>query len=184
MKCQYCGNEIQPGATICGFCNSPVTNEQQNVYQAAQPSAYNSTPGMVTPGMSVLSSKKELLETPQCSELKKNLKASAIVGYISASLTFLAMVLLLGNYYALIDVALILGLTLGFHLTYNKFCAIGLLVYSIVNCIIALVDTGSPSGWLIILAAVYAMMITFKIDKVWKDYRNTGTLPNEVIKIK
>lgn len=184
------------GANNCGFCGSPVQNNfqsggmNQSSMNMNMPTGgqsfyrdYNQG-GNVMPGMVNISSKKELINIPQCAELKKNLTVSAVIGYICCVISLVVNVFLINNLPGLLDVIIVLILTLGFHLKYEKGCAIGLLVYSIINFVYMLVSTGKPGGWLIVFTAIYSLMITVKLDKVWKDYKSTGMLPNEVVKIK
>ena len=73
---------------------------------------------------------------------------------------------------AALDAFLLLGLALGIHIGKSRACAVIVLVYSILNCLYALISTGKMSGYLIIIAGIYATIYTFKARKEYKDYIN------------
>lgn len=73
------------------------------------------------------------------------------------------------NYFIIIDVALILGFSLGVHIGKSRACAVLLLIYAIINLIISLITTGQITGWWLIIVGVCGIMGTFNF---YKDYRN------------
>lgn len=73
---------------------------------------------------------------------------------------------------AALDAFLLLGLALGIHIGKSRVCAVIVLVYSILNCLYALISTGKMSGYLIIIAGIYATIYTFKARKEYKEYIN------------
>lgn len=115
--------------------------------------------------------KKEFLQMPENQSLRKQIRTAAIICYVCAGITLLVAIFA-GSALSIIDVVILVGLGLGIHLAQSKVCAIVLAVYAVANVIITLVVNGSLGGWLIILAAVYACIATFKLDKAWNAYRN------------
>lgn len=71
---------------------------------------------------------------------------------------------------SVLDAILILGLALGIHIGKSRACAVIILVYSILNCLYALVRTGRAGGYLIIIAGGYATMYTFMARREYKEY--------------
>ena len=119
--------------------------------------------------------KKEFLELPENIKLKKNIRSSAIICYVAALLSGVVGFLVLDTgAFILLDVAILVGLGLGVHLKQSKVCSVLLLVYAVASCILNLISNGQASGWLIILAGVYAVGATFKLDKQWKAYQQSG----------
>lgn len=64
-------------------------------------------------------SKKQFYAQCASKKDKGNIRAAAILGYICAGATLLLGVLM-QNYFIIIDVAIILGLSLGIHLAQNR----------------------------------------------------------------
>ena len=124
------------------------------------------------PGAPRASTKREFLDLPENVQLKKTIKTSAITLYVCAAITGLAGFLVLDSgALVLLDVAIMFGLGLGIHLKQSKGCAIALLIYSVVSSILTVVSTGKVIGWLVIMAGIYAVSATFKLDKQWKQYQ-------------
>ncbi len=113
--------------------------------------------------------KREFIKHHAGESFQRNLRNTAIVGYIVAGLNLLIALTL--NFFAMIDVAIILGLTLGMHLGKSKGCAIALLVCSILSTVIALVSTGQISGWLWIIASVTAVSAYSKMSKAYEAFK-------------
>lgn len=112
-----------------------------------------------------------------CSDpVKKNIKGAAILLYFCSAITllvsFAATALGVDIMAAALDAFLLLGLALGIHIGKSRACAVIVLVYSILNCLYALISTGKMSGYLIIIAGIYATIYTFKARKEYKDYIN------------
>ena len=119
---------------------------------------------------------KEFYKDYCSSEVKKNITGSAVALYVCCGITFLAAiaasVLGVDIMAGIIDAILILGLALGIQIGKSRACAVIILVYSIINCIYSLVSTGKLGGYLIIIAAVYATIYTFKARKEYNEYIN------------
>ena len=109
-------------------------------------------------------SKKQFYAQCASKKDKGNIRAAAILGYICAGATLLLGVLM-QNYFIIIDVAIILGLSLGIHLAQNRVCAVLLLIYSLINVIFSLLATGQISGWWLIIVGVCGIIGTFDFHK-------------------
>lgn len=120
--------------------------------------------------------KKEFLNQPEMKKVKGNIVASAIILYVCAAISFLLLVVVQGNLFGIIDVALVLGLALGIHLAYSRGCAIAVTVYAAFNLIVTIATTGKVGGYLVIIAAVYAVMATYKFKKSYGHYLETGEI--------
>ena len=66
------------------------------------------------------------------------------------------------------------GLLLGMHIGRKKWCAMTYLIIAILDCVVSMVFTGSPSGWLIIVAGIWAVSTFNKIDKAYKVFKDNG----------
>lgn len=116
-----------------------------------------------------LITKKEFYANHANQRDKRNILWAVGVAYICAALS-MAAGLITHDYYVLIDVALIVGLTLGIQLAQSRACAVLLLVYACFNTIITLVTTGRVAGWLIILVGIWAVIGTFNFYKDYQKY--------------
>lgn len=117
--------------------------------------------------------KKEFLALPENRKLRSQLRAAAIICYICAGITLVvAMMAMMVT--SLVDVALLVGFGLGIHLAQSRVCAILLAVDAGLNMILSLVVNGTLGGWLIAVAAVFAILCTFKLEKQWKAYQAGG----------
>lgn len=114
-------------------------------------------------------SKKQFYAQCASKKDKGNIRAAAILGYICAGATLLLGVLM-QNYFIIIDVAIILGLSLGIHLAQNRVCAVLLLIYSLINVIFSLLATGQISGWWLIIVGVCGIIGTFDFHKNYQNY--------------
>lgn len=123
-------------------------------------------------------SRREFLNHPNCRKYKSGIAASAIMLYFCAGLTLIFSVFVGGNIFSLVDVALVLGLALGLHLAQSRACGVIITVYSIINVIYMTILTGQPSGYLITIGAIGAMICAFQFHKAWNDYQRTGILPS------
>lgn len=93
--------------------------------------------------------------------------ATAILCYVCAGITAISS--LVFNPYGLIDAAILLGIALGMHLGKSRVCAILLLVFSIIECVVCLVLTYSfPFWWLV--AGISALVTFNKIEKQYKQF--------------
>ncbi len=98
-----------------------------------------------------------------------SLRTCAIVGYVLVGINVLLA--LLGNFFALFDVAVYLGLVLGMHLGRSKGCVIGILCYSIFGVVLGLILNGALTGWLWPILAISALKTFKKIDEDYEQIR-------------
>lgn len=159
MKCPTCGAELQPGQKVCPSCGTAQRMDQ--------PWGNPATPAATAENRNI--TKAEFCRNYAEDKIRKNIRGTAILCYICAALT--AVVGIMFNPFMLIDAAVVLVLGLAVHLKQNRVCAILLLVYGIVNCVIMLLNTGRLSGWLIILAGVFAVIYTFRLEKKYQAFR-------------
>ena len=122
-------------------------------------------------------SKREFLHHPNLKKCCSNIKGSAITLYVCAVITAILSIFVLGNIFAIVDVAIVVGLGLGIHLGQSRVCAIICLVYAAFTFIYMTIENGRASGYLILIAAIYAVIATFQFQKAWKEYQLTGILP-------
>ena len=115
--------------------------------------------------------KKEYIKHYAGDNFKRNLRNVAIVGYVAAGLNLL--VALLSNVYALIDVVIILGVTLGMHLGKSKGCAVALLIYSIYAMVSSVIYTGSLGGSLLLAMGIMAVRTFNRAEKRYKKLTQT-----------
>lgn len=159
MKCPTCGAEIQPGQQFCTTCgaNQPADQPWGNPYANAAAAGNRNI------------SKAEFFRSCAPDKMRKNIRASAILCYISAAIT--AAFAVLFNPFMFLDVIIVLVLGLLIHLKQSRVCAVLLLAYSLFNCVVMLLSSGQFSGWLIILAGVFAVIYTFQLEKAYQEFR-------------
>lgn len=116
--------------------------------------------GYQTPYMS----KKEYLQSHAPESFYKTIKTCAIISYVMVGINVLG---LLVNPFAILDIAIMLGLTLGVHLKKIKGCAIALLVYGIFSFFVGIISMGIPAGTLwIVIPIIYIV----QFNKAEKEY--------------
>ncbi len=159
MKCPTCGADVQPGQKYCPSCGT----QQKTDRPWGNPSA----PSIAVEDQDI--TKSEFCRSRASDKVRKNIRGSAILCYISAGVT--AVFALLFNLFMLIDAVIVLGLGLAIHLKQSRVCSILLLVYGVVSCVTVLMETGRVSGWLVILAGVFAVIYTFQLEKEYRAFR-------------
>lgn len=98
-------------------------------------------------------------------KFKKDIRIVAIIGYVLVGINALSALAFPGVW---LDVAVLLGLTLGMHLRKSKGCAIAILAYTGVGCILSLISGNGLSGWLWIFLSIMAIVYIEKVDKQYK----------------
>lgn len=191
MICGNCGTWIEDGKTNCPNCGAavmpngapqPGMNDQPMM--DGQPMAggqpmMNDQPMMSgQPGMGSqpMMNKKEFYKHPNMSKVRKEIIACGVVWYVLAGFNFLIQIVYLQYIPGLLDVALMLGLGLGVHLGKSRVCAIILTAYAVFNTVILLM-AGGGNGALILIAAIFSLVYTFKFQNAWKRYQKTGVIP-------
>ena len=159
MKCPTCGTEIQPGQQFCPSCGAKQAAGQAwgNPYAGAAAAENRNI------------SKSEFCRSYAPDKMRKNIRASAILCYITAAIT--AVFAILFNPFMFLDVIIVLVLGLLIHLKQSRVCAVLLLAYSLFNCVVMMMSTGQFSGWLVILAGVFAVIYTFQAEKAYQEFR-------------
>ena len=127
-------------------------------YEMPQPAPQPALPADIT--------KKEYFKNYAGPEFQRQLKGAAILTYVCAGINAVV-----GFLYptAFVDALILLGLALGMHLGKSKGCAIALLVYSIISMVLGIVLNGAITGWWILLAGIYSVIIFNKAEKRYKE---------------
>lgn len=155
-------NSVNAGAgTAPGAFNQPAQNDQQTEKPSGLFGDY------VPP---IAKTKREFMQLPEGESYYKSCRSAAIICYICAGISLVLVCFVMGQWSALIDIALLVGLGLGVHLAQSLGCAIALLVYSIINVLVLLVTTGRFGGWLVLIAGIDALVSTIKTNRAWKQY--------------
>ena len=182
--CPKCGTSVQDNQTFCPNCGTRVADPEgapaSDYYPpftaqvagsvGGKPYAQSVYPNAGQGFGPRCTTKKEFLMLPENKKLRSQIRGAAIICYICGGLTLLLMIISL-NLMMLLDVAILVGLGLGVHLAYSRVCAILLAVYAVFSVIVGLVVNGTISGWLIVVAAVFAVLCTFNLEKGWKIYQ-------------
>lgn len=152
--CPKCGAAWRPGTGYCPRCG----------YLEGEPLVGPEIPSDIPVGTHV--SKQEFLKKYAGESFYKNLKTTAIVGYVLCGIQLLMVFL---NPYSLIDLAICLGLTLGMHLGKSKGCAIGMIVYFGVCVLVTMLSGGSLGGWGWLIMGIYGVNIFNNAEKRYKE---------------
>lgn len=97
----------------------------------------------------------------------KDIRLMCIICYVIMGSS--AALMILSNPFGLIDIALFLGLTLGLHLAKSKGCAIAMLAYGGISCLLNLVLSGTFSSWLWMIVGIWAIASINKVDKHYQE---------------
>lgn len=181
MICQSCGSENVEGAKFCGRCGAAMQQVQyaNTPYVNYSPGGMPMNQGMYSAGP--VMNKKQFSKHPYLNNITKGIMSAAILMYATAAITFAVSVVLGGNVFAIIDVILIVGLGLGIQLAQSRACAVVTGIYSMINLIMTIVLLGKPGGWFVVVAGIFAIVYTFKFQRMWEEYQRTGIVLNENI---
>ena len=162
------------------YPQQPPAAPQQNVYAqpaAPQQNAYPQQAESYAYGAQSASPRaatiKEFLKLPENKKLRRQINAAAIICYICAFIT-LGLMAVAEQPSMILDVAVVLILGLLIHITKSKACAIILLVFAVISTLIVLISTQQFGGWLLLLAGIFAVSATTRLDKLWKAYQQQG----------
>lgn len=108
-------------------------------------------------------SKEEFLKNKE--DFNKAIKTTAIVSYVLIAFNIITILV---NFFAVIDVAILLGCTLGVHLSKKKGCAIAILIYGIFSVVVGLLSGSGPLGWMWIVIAIVYLNQFKKADEEYK----------------
>lgn len=185
MYCPKCGKEVENGASFCGACGAKIETQPEygsDYQQQAAPAYTNADPAYANAAPMInrsAVSKKEFIKKYGSEKLRKNINSMSIVCYILAAISVGFGVTSTGDFWSLIDVAILVGLTLGMHLGKSKACAILLLIVSIIECILTSIMLGRPAGWWWIIASASALSSFVKLDKEYNLFLLEGSqIPN------
>lgn len=174
MNCQFCGADYADTLNNCPNCGTPAnqsgTTPTPNMESFQNPTSTETI-------SSHTYTEKEFYNLPELGMCKDNIKSSAIALYVLA--TFNAILgLAFGSYGMFLDViyTTILGIIL--QTKRSRVAAVLLVIYAAVNMIVLAIETGRPGGYLYLIVASLAVKFTFKYQKAWKEYKETGVLPN------
>ena len=117
---------------------------------------------------------KEFVTRFSDDKTKKMMNAFSIVLYVFAAIN-LVVALLGGN--LPLDAIILAALGFWYQKGYDNRCATAVLVYSILSVILALLATGTLSGWLIVILGVTMFTTTQKAQKDFDNYKATGQPP-------
>lgn len=177
-QCEKCGALNPENAKFCTSCGAIISHAAgslQAEHAVVSPiSPTKPDESLYASYMPKVSNKKVFYDLPENAPLKKQIRSSGIICYVCAGITLLFAAIATGNggsILSFVDVVILIVLGLLVHLKQSKFCAIVLLVYSLINVVIGLIAFGRPMGILIVIAAISAVTSTFKLDKAWKEYQ-------------
>lgn len=120
-----------------------------------------------------MNDKMQFTKTICPKSIKVIILISAIFCYISAGVTLMAALI---NPFSVFDAAIVLALGLLIHILKSRIAACFLLAYALFNLIVSLLLLGQIGGWLIIAAAVLAVMGTFQFHIQFAQYQREKTL--------
>lgn len=171
MICANCGNRVEDGASNCPGCGAPVMAGGE----------YSAISGYTESQLD----RKGFYRHPNVSSLSKQIKACGIAMYILAVFNLVFYLYLGGLIFAVspeiieavIAFVFMMGLGLGIHLGQSRVCAVILTIYGVYNIGVNYINSGRFGGWAFLLVGCYALTATFKFQKAWKQYKNTGIVP-------
>lgn len=185
MRCTNCGAEIPAESKFCSSCGQPVPVQQTYPQQSYPQQNYQQQPypqqAPVNYGYSAEPmNEKTFYKTYMSKNARGWVTATIVCAFISAALN-IANVALYGPA-SLLDA--ILCLVIGIVLIKKKSWVLPLIfaIYGIIVSILSLVLSGTPSGILAIAAGIISVIKLRKFAAAYKQYKNTGLLPMDIIK--
>ena len=145
-------------------------NPQQNTEPGRDAEGYKLLPE------GVMVTKAEYRKEYAPAQLYKSIRGMCIALYIFLGLS--AVLSFLVNPFALVEIAVVIGLTLGVHLVKSKGCVIAILVYSCISCVVGIVTSGTPSALLWIALSISMLMSINKVDKHYNEVMARRSIPS------
>ena len=173
MKCQFCGTDYADNLMSCPNCGTPVNQSGLNPLSGGayeEQASYGAGAGRTY-------TEKEFYKLPELELCRNNIKGSAFVLYFCCAVNLL-FAFLSGYPGAILDPILLLVLGILIQVKKSRVSSIIVLVYAISNMIYYAVETGKTGGKLILIAAIWAVIYTFKYQSAWKKYKKSGILPH------
>lgn len=127
--------------------------------------------GRIPPNCTLQEYRKNYASEP----LRKSINGWCIMGYVLCGINLLLALFV--NIFALVDAAVLLGLTLGIHLGKSKACAIGILAYAIIGAVLSLIGGGGVTGWLWIAMGISCLSTFKKMDAEYKSAMAAANQP-------
>ena len=144
--CTHCGFQLDDSAAFCTSCGTNLVSPiNRNI------------------------SREEYIQNHADPKHLKEIKTCAIIGYVLLAINLFVAIFV--SWLSLIDVVVYGTLTLCMHLKKSKGCAIALLVISIISSLVALVITGSFTGYLWIILSICAVVAFRKLDKAYNEFK-------------
>ena len=171
----------QPAASVNQPVQQPIAPAPaQSIPAAPVPTApVYAAPAAAAPAAPAASTKKEFMALEENTKVRKEIRAAGIICYICAGATAALSIiagLSGGGFGSMLDAIILLVLGLLVHLKYSRVAAILLAVYAIFNIVVAIIVNGTLGGWLIVLAAIFSILYTFKAEKSWQEYKTSNGL--------
>ncbi len=167
---------VQPQSPFAAQAQpAPAQVQMQEAPRPAAPPAFAEPTAPLQPTFGKMPANlKEFVTLFGDDKTKKTMKATSIVLYVFAAINL--VVALLGGSLPL-DAIILAALGFWYQKSYDNRCAIALLVYAILSVVLALLMTGTLSGWLIVILAVTVFTTTQKAQKDFDNYKKTGQTP-------
>ena len=171
-QCPKCGQFFDDSASFCSVCGAaPGGGSSQDVNFTPESIPYSGQPGPRK-----AATKQEFLKLPENKKMQKEILTAAGFSYVCAAMTAIGMIVAVlmgmqGNLAAIIDVLLLVGLGLGIQLKQSRVCAILLFADGAISVLASILAAQTPSGYLIVIASIFAIVNTFKLDHAWKQYQ-------------
>lgn len=166
--CTNCGIQLTQGVAFCSNCGIALSNNkvQSNI-------SYDKTSQIMRSQVQkpILVSRKDFVEKYAQPSYKRDVKNIAILCYVCAGIN--ALIALAFYPIAIIDSLLLVGFTLGMHLGKSKLCAIFLLILSCIEMLAGIITSGAVSGFLWVIAGIWAVVTFNKIEKAYKVFQSS-----------
>lgn len=198
MKCVVCGTELAEGALLCPQCGSVVRQEdvlqERMAHQQLTKKEFCDLPGMKTyknniRGCAVVlyacaavTALLAVFEWGEQSALADAFTRQMMWGAPSFLGSVVAAVFgFLIRFDRIIAALLLVGLGIWLQLGKSRVSAILTLVYGSYSMIVGSISLGRLQGWWVPVIGGFAVYYTIKFNKLWKQYRKNGVLPDEVL---
>ncbi len=183
--CRICGAQLHNATRFCGNCGNSlypqvsVSNNDtntaaasQNIYPQAPPATnYVNTTSFQQNNYSQNRniSRKEYADKYAPRDIRNHIRSAAIIGYISSAVTLIFGIVFL-DIFSMVSALIILGVSLGLHLTYQRGWAIALVSIGGFGCLLSIILSGSVSSYLIIAAGVGAIISCNTFEKSYQQF--------------